>query len=93
VAILPSREIKGVIRDKGGTITERILQRIFLRWIVHYFGKCRYVDCQEEIIIPPRIFICERWKSINQAAIRGLLPHEIFSLNAKRCRTLNYEVL
>ena len=61
---------------------------------VYYFGKCCcYVDCQEEITIPPRIYICERWKSTNQAAIRGLMPHEIFSLNASRCRTLNYEVL
>ena len=41
---------------------------------------------------PPGIFICERWKSTNQAAIRGLKPHEIFSLNASRCRTLSYEV-
>ena len=54
---------------------------------------CRYVDCQEENTSPPGICICERRKSTNQAAIRGLLPHEIFSLNASRCRTLKYEVL
>ena len=63
-----------------------------LRVEFRIFGKCCYVDCQEEIKSPPRISICERWKSTNQAAIRGLKPHEIFSLYAKRCRTLHYEV-
>ena len=58
-------------------------------WNCNIFGKCRYVDCQEEIISPPELYICERWKSTNQAAIRGLKPHEIFSLNAIRCRMLN----
>ena len=46
--------------------------------------ECCYVDCQEEIISPPGIQICERWKSTNQAAIRGLKPHEIFSLNTTK---------
>ena len=55
-------------------------------------AECCYVDCQEENTSPPRLYICECWKSTNQAAIRGLKPHEIFSLNASRCRTLKYEV-
>ena len=59
-----------------------------LRVEFRIFGKCCYVDCQEEIKSPPGIYICESWKSTNQAAIRGLKPHEIFSLNATRCRTL-----
>ena len=36
----------------------------------------------------PRIYVYGNWKSTNQTAIRGLMPHEIFSLYAKRCRTL-----
>jgi len=27
---------------------------------------------------PQNIYNCENWKSINQTAIRGLMPHEIF---------------
>jgi hypothetical protein len=30
--------------------------------------------------VHPKMYICENWKSTNQTAIRGLMPHEIFSL-------------
>ena len=72
--------------------TTCMLHSVLREWSLTYLVNVCYVDCQEEIIRPPKIFICERWKSTNQAAIRGLKPHEIFSLNASRCRTLRYEV-
>ena len=30
--------------------------------------------------VHPKMYICESWKSTNQTAIRGLTPHEIYSL-------------
>jgi hypothetical protein len=32
--------------------------------------------------VSPEMYVCENWKSTNQTAIRGLMPHEIFSLYA-----------
>jgi hypothetical protein len=43
--------------------------------------------------VSPKMYICENWKSTNQTAIRGLKPHEIFSLYAERCRTLQTKFL
>ena len=50
-------------------ITKKILQYIWNVQVLLFeahrilFGKCRYVDCQEEITSPPGIYICERWKA------------------------------
>ena len=41
-----------------------------------------YVDCQEEKEVSPKMYVYENWKSTSQTAIRGLMPHEIFSLYA-----------
>jgi len=32
--------------------------------------------------VSPEMYVYENWKSTNQTAIRGLMPHEIFSLYA-----------
>ncbi|NOQ86157.1 MAG: hypothetical protein GQ554_04660 [Deltaproteobacteria bacterium] len=29
--------------------------------------------------VSPKMYVYENWKSTNQTAIRGLMPHEIFS--------------
>jgi len=32
--------------------------------------------------VSPKMYVCENCKSTNQTAIRGLMPHDIFSLYA-----------
>ncbi len=37
---------------------------------------------KRELQVSAKMYVCENWKSTNQTAIRGLMPHEIFSLYA-----------